>query len=106
MTSILEPPGLAWHRRAGELTEWVVRYLLNRCDCYGSYYRHEDGTVDQVTRKCPGGLPHTVLTRHFQAAKTRHVVGLHTTSWLPSGCVSRWAATDVDYHHDQAGLPE
>jgi hypothetical protein len=100
-------PGEPWRRRADELAEWAGRYLLNRADCVGRYYRNKDGEVEQVTRKHEAlGLPVSVVRRHFQATATEDVIGLHSTRYCPDGvCRSKWAATDLD-RHDEADDPE
>jgi hypothetical protein len=94
---------LAWHRQTERLAEWTLQRLANRFDSYGGYYRSRDGTVKQTSRKSE--LSHSTLVRHFRARDPSDIVGLYTTSWHPSGCLSRWGSTDLDCH-DQTGSPE
>lgn len=85
----------------GEMATWAMTHLVNRTDCYGSYYKSA-GKTQQSTRK--KGLPHWVplpvaLERHFAATSTNDIIGLHSTS---QDNTSKWLGIDIDAHTPQA----
>lgn len=92
-------PDLAWAERAGELAAWADRFLVNRRDVWGGYWRDEAGLIHPTTRpqkgRRPGDLSADVLRRHFLAEGPYAVVGLHTTS-PANEC--RWIGLDLDAH--------
>jgi putative DNA primase/helicase len=101
----------AWSARADELAAWADRLLVVRRDVWGGYYRVLDAAGQWATcqtthpRKEDRGrrlLSLDDLARHFRAASTRDVIGLHTTS--PDN-LSRWGAVDIDNHGDQSPDP-
>ncbi len=102
-------PDEGWGLDATALAAWVDTHLVNRRDAYGGYYC-KDGATHTTTRKDTdrdGPLTLAILTRHFRAAGTGDVVGLHSTFRDEAGeCWSRWVGFDVDLHDDQAGDPE
>jgi hypothetical protein len=104
--------GAAWAARAGDLADWAMTTLANRVDVWGGYYRAQDRegcwhtqqtTHPRIADRGRVLLTTDVLTRHFAATHTRHVIGLHTTS--PDN-TSRWGGLDFDAHgpggHDPA----
>jgi hypothetical protein len=100
-----------WQVYADELARWALERLVNRSDVWGGYYRQRDDKGNWFTqqtthpKKADRGrvpLAADVLTRHFAATATRHVVGLHTTA--PDN-TSRWGAVDIDHHGDQSPDP-
>jgi hypothetical protein len=106
-----KPGSSAWHDRAEELAAWALANMVNRLDAWGGYYQtwaDEHGwTTQQMTcpRKADRGrvlLTEDVLVRHFRAASTRDVIGLHTTS--PED-TCRWGAVDIDQHGDGGNDP-
>jgi hypothetical protein len=100
-----------WAARAGELAAWADRLLVVRRDVWGGYYCVIGAGAEWVTnqtthpRKEDRGrrfLTLDGLGRHFRAASTRDVIGLHTTT--PDN-LSRWGAVDIDHHGDQSPDP-
>ncbi len=107
----------AWHARAVDLATWAKTLLVNRVDVWGGYNDIEDrdkiitfadghtGALGKTTtrpRVRDRGkifLDRGKLELHFRATKSRHVVGLHTTS---SDNMSRWGAIEIDKHDEKA----
>jgi hypothetical protein len=103
----------AWAARAGELSLWADRLLVNRRDAWGTYtppgrrgsgYTRRDGTAatvpDSYTAK--GALAPDLIARHFRGRRAEHVIGLHTTC---ADNLSRWGALDIDQHGDLSPDP-
>jgi hypothetical protein len=95
-----------WHCRAAELARWVLVRVVNRTDRRGGYYKDNDGKTRQVTYPSKGPRPNTVtthlLTGHFRATETRHVIGFHA---LGSDSHGKWVGIDID-NHDDKGDPK
>lgn len=94
----------AWASRANELVAWALARVFVRTDRYGGYWRDGKGETQKTT--CPKvAEPNAVnaglLTRHFRATCTEHVVGPHAIAPgdAPTG---RWAGADIDAHQDEA----
>jgi hypothetical protein len=88
-------PAAAWAARAGDLTDWTLRLLVNRRDVWGGY--GSSGQLTRPNREDRGRLLLTrdVLLRHYAAPRREHIAGLHTTS---AQNLSRWLAIDIDCH--------
>lgn len=100
--------GEAWHRRAAELADWAMARLVNRTDRYGGYYFDvESQSTKPVT--CPvkgvraNCLTPALLVRHFRAAGTSDVIGVHG---LGVDSCGRWVGVDVDAHPGMPANPE
>jgi hypothetical protein len=81
-----------------QLLEWVVRYLINRRDAYGGYYR-KDGLVCPKTHK--SSLTRDKIIGHFRATCPNEVIGLHAAALVGDACLSRWVLVDIDRHADE-----
>lgn len=98
----------AWSARSEELADWVFRHLLVRADRHGGYYRKPGEKAKPTTRDA---LTRDDLVRHFRATRAEHLVGLHSTVWLPPAtpggttCWARWLALDIDNHDDRPTDP-
>jgi Primase C terminal 2 (PriCT-2) len=91
----------AWRARARELADWATWNLVNRIDIYGCQYIGDSGEFERTTKH--DGLTWERLVRHFTAATTYDVIGLHNTA--PNE-TCRWVAVDIDAHDGQSASPE
>lgn len=92
---------VAWRASFDELACWAWRHLVNRRDVFGGQYVDDSGAIRRTTRR--DGLTREVLYRHFAAARTEDVIGLHATA-PDETC--RWLAVDIDAHDGQGACPE
>jgi len=89
-TGLHETDRQEWFDKRAELTEWMATHLVNRDDCYGSYYRDQTGQVRQQCIKEP--LDSSVFLRHWQGNK---IIGLY--SFNDKG-LGKWLCIDIDAH--------
>jgi hypothetical protein len=90
----------AWQKRAQELAEWAMNCLVVRHEVWGGYYLDGNGKTKPTTRPSSQNRGRVLLTgavvaRHFAAAGTADVIGLHSTS-TDNTC--RWGGLDLDRH--------
>jgi len=97
----------AWKQHAPALAAWADANLVNRRDSFGRYLALEARTPEQEVFTAKEPLTLAILQRHFIAASTGHLIGLHSTVRDDStgeaevaACWSRWLAIDIDRHDD------
>jgi hypothetical protein len=112
-----KPTREEWATHAPALAAWADKYLVNRRDARGGYYRR-DGATHPTTRKADdligvegnqsplGPLSLRDLEHHFKAKGTEAIVGLHSTFRDEAGaCWCLWGAIDIDAHPGQKADP-
>lgn len=100
-----------WASMKRPLSEWGMRYMVNRVDCRGGYWK-KDGVVKPTTRKDrsvypdvkrdDGPLTSVVIERHFDpphGEELGSIVGYHSIS-REDTC--KWACIELDAHGGEA----
>ena len=85
-----------WACRADELAAWTEVHLVNRRDIFGGQWVSKAGKVERTTWH--DWLGQCRLIRHYAAAGTEDVIGLHAAAVDET---SRWVAWDIDAHPGQ-----
>ena len=106
VTRDLEAEARGWQHNAHELASFTIERLVNRRDVWGAYVppeRREAGkqhtyTAPAKARRGMVQLSHSHVSRHFRAASSGDVIGLHSTS---AADFSRWGGFDFDAHGAQ-----
>jgi putative DNA primase/helicase len=98
----------AWRDRSPELTDHVLKYLVNRTDIFGRYGKHGPFTAKD-------GLTWAKIDRHIRPVTPSDIIGLHSTLAIeaegPDGqpivnCTCRWVAVDIDHHGSGPSPPQ